>query len=337
MRLSIAIAVHNEEKNIIRCLKSVYGWADEIVIVDGASTDNTIQILEEFSRKKSAEVNFERLGIPRAEQTPTKSGASSHEGGLPLESQNSTSSSKIKLIRTSNPPMFHLNKQKAIEACTGDWILQLDGDEVVSNDLKKEILEIVNTKKKDSGVSADLADPQNNVILASRRRAQNPNKYNFRAYWLPRLNYFLGKPLRKGGQYPDYTIRLYRNGVARFPCKSVHENVEIIAMGVPKRGAPNKPQPQVGYLKSDLLHFPYPTFRQYLNKWHRYNQLEAEKLKKDNVKPSLGLFIDYVLIKPPVWFFRTYLRHKGFMDGIPGFVFSFFSAIRYWNIYMNLL
>ncbi len=32
----------------------------------------------------------------------------------------------------------------------------------------------------------------------------------------------------KGGQYPDYTIRLYRNGYARFPCRDVHENVEII-------------------------------------------------------------------------------------------------------------
>src|SRR3989338_5984051 len=51
MSLSVAIVVHNEEKNIIRCLESVYDWVDEIVIVDGDSTDNTVKLIKKQDTK----------------------------------------------------------------------------------------------------------------------------------------------------------------------------------------------------------------------------------------------------------------------------------------------
>ena len=104
---------------------------------------------------------------------------------------------KIKLISTDNPPMFHINKQKAIEAATGDWILQLDADEAVSPELIEEM----------------------KMVMA------NPEALN--GYWIPRKNFFLGSFLMKGGQYPDATIRFYKKGTAHFPCKTVHEQVEI--------------------------------------------------------------------------------------------------------------
>jgi len=311
MSLSIALAVHNEEKNIIRCLESVYDWVDEIVIVDGASTDKTIQTINEFV------ANFNQL-------KPIK-----------------TNSNQLKLILTNNPAMFHINKQKAIEACTKDWILQLDADEVVSKELREEILEVL--KGQNSNVKTQN---QNSKLKTEKPIITNSNQLEPIAYWIPRLNYFLGKPLRKGGQYPDYTIRLYRNGVARFPCETVHEQVKISdgrTPGVTGTGSPGveeERQPiktQIGFLKADLLHFPYPTFSEYLNKWHRYNTLEADKLKNKGVKPSVPLFIDYCMIKPIVWFLKTYFRHKGFMDGVPGFVFSFFSALRYCEIYLKLI
>src|SRR3989339_887024 len=49
--------------------------------------------------------------------------------------------SKVKIISTTNKPIFHLNKQIAIDACTKDWILQLDADEEIPAALQKEILE----------------------------------------------------------------------------------------------------------------------------------------------------------------------------------------------------
>ncbi|OIP39279.1 hypothetical protein AUJ95_05745 [Candidatus Desantisbacteria bacterium CG2_30_40_21] len=50
MNISVIIITHNEEKNILACLSSVK-WADEIVVVDAFSTDNTKKLAEEFGAK----------------------------------------------------------------------------------------------------------------------------------------------------------------------------------------------------------------------------------------------------------------------------------------------
>ena len=188
-------------------------------------------------------------------------------------------------------------------------------------------------------------------------RASNFDIRNYVAYYLPRKNFFLNRFLTKGGQYPDYTIRLYRNGFARFPCKDVHENVEIIN---PKSKIQISNQIQnpndkisnnnltmkqfnnetVGYLKYPILHYADPTFSRFLKRWDRYTSLEANKLlqevksQKSKVK-SLTMFIDYFFIKPLVWFFLAYFRHRGYVDGFPGFVFALFSSLRFWAIFIK--
>lgn len=49
--LSVVLATYNEEKNISRCLKSINSLADEIIIVDGQSTDQTCDIAKKFGAK----------------------------------------------------------------------------------------------------------------------------------------------------------------------------------------------------------------------------------------------------------------------------------------------
>ncbi len=51
LKISIALATHNEEANIENCLKSSQDFADEIVIADGSSSDKTIQIAKKFKAK----------------------------------------------------------------------------------------------------------------------------------------------------------------------------------------------------------------------------------------------------------------------------------------------
>ncbi len=196
---------------------------------------------------------------------------------------------KVHIYIEDNPPMFHINKQKAIEKAKGEWILQLDADEALSPELKKEILNLIDSQSVDKS-----------------------------AYWMPRKNYFLGRFLTKGGIYPDYTVRLYKNGSAHFPCKHVHENVEI--------------KGDVGYLKEDLLHYADPDFSRYLKRWDRYTTLDVEMLKKDHITPS---FFDYMIWKPITTFVSIYLRHRGYMDGFQGYVWALFSATRNWVIYIK--
>lgn len=199
---------------------------------------------------------------------------------------------KVRVIETDNPKMFHKNKQKAINAAQGEWILQLDADEAISKDLKKEIKKVITNLDN--------------------------NEEKHVGYRIPRKNWFLSRFLTKGGIYPDYTIRLYKNGKAIFPCKDVHENVEVDG--------------EVGTLKNDILHYADPTFERYLSRWNRYTTLDAIKLKKQNKKPS---FLSYFIFKPISTFFSIYFRHKGFQDGFPGFVWALFSSIRYWVVYIK--
>lgn len=198
------------------------------------------------------------------------------------------------IIQTDNPKIFHVNKQKALDCSSGDWILQLDADEVVTPELMEEIRK---------------------TIQAS----------DFQGFYLKRRNFFLGQWLKKGGQYPDPVIRLLKRGLGKFPCLSVHEQIEINGV--------------VGKLKNDLLHFTAPTFQKYLTNSNRYTQLAAEEYARSNVGMGVLAKISFLLIKPLAVFFKIYLRHKGFMDGFPGFVFAFYSGlhiftsfVKYWEI-----
>jgi glycosyltransferase involved in cell wall biosynthesis len=49
--VSVVVITKNEEDNIGDCLKSVHGWADEIVIVDDESTDRTVEIAKQYTDK----------------------------------------------------------------------------------------------------------------------------------------------------------------------------------------------------------------------------------------------------------------------------------------------
>ena len=72
--LSVVIITKNEEKNIEDALKSVYGWADEIVAVDDESTDNTVSILKKytdkvFTRKMDVEGSHRNWAYAQAKNT----------------------------------------------------------------------------------------------------------------------------------------------------------------------------------------------------------------------------------------------------------------------------
>jgi glycosyltransferase involved in cell wall biosynthesis len=253
--LSVVLATYNEEANLTGCLDSIKDLADEIIIVDGTSTDKTVEIAKKFN-------------------------------------------AIVKI--TTNKQNFHINKQMAIDMATKDWILQLDGDEQVSKEQSVEIEEILEN---------------------------DPGDIN--GYWMPRKNWFLGRFLMKGGQYPDYTLRFYRKGKGRLPQKDVHEQAVVDG--------------KVGYLKSALLHYPYKDFSHYLNKWTRYNRFFANQIKEEmrnrNILMRFLYAILYLLIKPTHWFLTTFIRHKGFVDGCQGFVFSLFSALRFpvsYIIYLTL-
>src|SRR4030042_239148 len=96
-KVSVALTTHNSGDLIEQCLESVR-WADQVVVVDGMSTDDTARRCDAFPR--------------------------------------------VRFISVPNDPNLDVNKNIAIDHCTGDWILCLDSDEVVTPALAGEILRV---------------------------------------------------------------------------------------------------------------------------------------------------------------------------------------------------
>jgi glycosyltransferase involved in cell wall biosynthesis len=94
---------------------------------------------------------------------------------------------------------FAAQKNSALEKATCDWILSLDADEAVSEQLAKEIAGVIQIPSP--------ALPQGGYLIA-------------------RKNLFLGRWMKHGGFYPDRKLRLFRRGAAQFENRLVHEDAK---------------------------------------------------------------------------------------------------------------
>lgn len=274
--ISVVLATKNEEGNIKECLESVKGLADEVIVYDEASTDKTVEIAKTFGAKVT---NY---------------------------------------VHKTN---FHETKEKAIEAAKSDWILQLDADERVTPKLKSEIKEVVNMSYKELLSRKPETEKQKELFERHQRLVEKRDGHLGKragevvAFFIPRLNFFLGAPLKHAGVYPDGVIRLFKRGCARLPGKSVHELMEVDG--------------EVAWLFNDLEHHESPTFSRYLERANRYTTLTAQELKKKNVPTNFIVFINYSFFKPLFFFVKLYFLHKGFSGGMRGFIWSAFSALHF--------
>lgn len=209
---------------------------------------------------------------------------------------------EAKIINTTNKKNFHINKQMAMDEAQGKLVLQMDADEVVDGKLKNYIENIAQEIKS-------LSDEE--------LRSYQPKAWN-----LKRKNFFLGKFLTKGGQYPDPVIRLYINGYAKLPQKDVHEQMTVNG--------------EVKFAGGHLLHYSNPTFSEYLRKFNAYTSFKADQLAEEKVPLNAISFVEYFLFLPLKTFLSLFIRHKGFQDGIAGLVFAIMSGVYCQISYLKL-
>lgn len=150
MQISATIITLDEESNLGRCLASLRGVADEVVVLDSGSRDRT----EQIARKGGARF----LAQPWLGYGPQKNAAT--------------------------------------DLAAHDWILSLDADEALSDELRASLLAL-----KREGPRAE-------------------------AYEVNRLNWYCGRFLRHSGWYPDRKVRLWRRGAARWSDATIHEVVD---------------------------------------------------------------------------------------------------------------
>ncbi len=170
---------------------------------------------------------------------------------------------------------FGRQKQKAVKLAKNDWVFVLDSDEVITDKLREEIKQTLKAPK-------------------------------YQGYMVPRLNYFFGKPIRRCGLYPDYTLRLFNKNYGSFTPDKVHEKVVVNG--------------KVGYLKNHMLHYAYETVEEFIAKQNRYSSLGA---RENKVKAFFS----------PVWtFFKLYFLKLGFLEGWHGFLISaLYSQYTFWK------
>ncbi|MDP2860114.1 MAG: glycosyltransferase family 2 protein [bacterium] len=88
-----------------------------------------------------------------------------------------------KNVFTDTNPSFSARHNFATGKANGEWLLYIDGDEEVTEELKSEIRAVLTDEKKTSA---------------------------FSAFAIPRKNIFFGKWLSHGGWWPDYVVRLIK-------------------------------------------------------------------------------------------------------------------------------
>jgi len=166
---------------------------------------------------------------------------------------------------------FGRQKRFAVEQAAHDWVLCIDADERVSPELA-------------ASIAAALAAPASTV------------------YRMPRCNRFLGRWLRHGEGYPDWSPRLFDRRSAQWSDDSVHEKVLYAVTP--------------GALQGDLLHESAEDLAQYLDKQNRYTTLAARQL----FEAGRDAGIVELLLSPVVRFFKFYVFRLGLLDGIAGLV-----------------
>ena len=153
MSLSIVVLTKNEEKNIKRCLEACL-FADEVLVIDDFSRDDTPRIVK------------------------------------------SLGNNKIKLIRRELNSDFAAQRNFAFEKVTSEWVLFIDADECVSNELAAEIMHITNSQTSQNG------------------------------FFIKRVDIHWGKKITHGELLNFKTLRLGRKDVGVWRGK-VHEEWEV--------------------------------------------------------------------------------------------------------------
>lgn len=182
----------------------------------------------------------------------------------------------------------------ALDAAQHDWVFSLDSDERCTPEFVEEL----------------------------RRTVEAPEHA---AYFVPRLNTFLGQPVRHGGMYPDYRQpQVFNRHKFRYREDLVHEGFDCSG--------------SVGYFKTPIWQHPWPTLAVILWKMDRYTTLMAQRRFEDGKHAS----VLKMLFAPPIGIVRKYIMQQGFRDGVPGLVmavlhgcYTFVKYAKLWELELN--
>jgi len=211
---------------------------------------------------------------------------------------------------------FSAQKNWALDSLslTNEWVFFLDADERVPENLRTELTYVV----------------ENQTCAIA-------------GYYVGRLNYFLGAPMRHGGWYPDRRLTFFRHRLGRYENRIVHEHVVVDGM--------------VGNLQTFLIHYnDNKGFHQYFERHNVYSTMEALEAWRllMEAEPSTALATSlfgtgperrraikewayrHLPWRPLFKFIWAYIVQRGFLDGRRGFNYSMLQAFYELQVSLKL-
>ena len=201
-----------------------------------------------------------------------------------------------RVIEPTDWPGFGAQKQRALDAARGAWILSLDADEWLDDTLAAAVQAAVQTEPNDA----------------------TPDDCGPVAFEVTRMSAFCGQWMRASGWFPDRGVRLWRRGVARFSTDLVHEHLDVKGRTLRLPGL--------------LLHDSIPTLESAIDKMDRYSTGRALDLHARGKHGGLGSAVGHGLWA----FLRTFVFRRGFLDGKLGFVLAVHNAETTYYRYLKL-
>jgi len=236
--VSLYIIAYNEAHNLREVLPTV-SWADEVVVVDSFSTDDTAAVCAKFGARHE-NIKFQGFGKLRND---------------------------------------------ALALLKHNWVVSIDSDERSTPEFAEEV----------------------------RRTLTAPAHA---AYFVPRLNYFLGRPVRYCGLYPDYRQpQVFDRRQLQYEEDLVHERFKCTG--------------SMGYFKNPILQHPWPSLAVVLAKMDRYTTLMAERY----FRAGRSAGFKELALNPVGAFLKKYIVQQGFREGIPGLMVSaihgYYTFLKY--------
>ena len=241
LALSVIILAKNEEKRIPDSIKSISGWADEIIVIDDESSDNTKSVSESLG----ARVIVKKMEIEGA------------------------------------------HRNWAYSQAKNDWVLSIDADERLTDEIKNEIKELLSS---------------------------TPECF---AYTIPRRNFIGDYWIKWGGLYPSAQLKLFRKDKFKW------EEVEVHPRAFLDGDCGHLKGDLIHYTYRNWADFLKKVNNQTTLEALKWYKLSLENPKKARYKMN----VPHALWRVMDRFFRTFVLKRGFRDGFIGFMVAYFASL----------
>ena len=268
VKLTAIILTKNEEKNIERCLKSV-DFCDEVIVVDDFSEDKTVELVNKVFKVHKVDKDY-----------------------------------KVFQRKLNND--FAMQRNFAMEKASGEWVLFIDADEEVTQELKNEISRVILNS---------FLRAQDYSLIQDLNQIPNQVRNDIGAYYLKRRDFWWGRELNYGETSKVRQvglIRLIRKNSGKWEGK-VHEEFRI-----------KNSELKINLLNNFINHYPHQNVKEFLEEINFYSTLRAREMRGQGKNSNIFEIIFYPLLK----FLLTYIIKLGFLDGSAGFAYAFFMSFH---------